>query len=54
MADQNEKPGDEVPEGTPHAGENLCPECGGSGTLDEKPCPTCEGTGTVTEAVGGG
>lgn len=54
MSDQDEKPGDEVPEGSPNAGENLCPDCGGSGTQDGKPCPTCEGTGTIMEAIGGG
>ena len=54
MADQSEKPGDEVPEGTPNAGKNLCPACGGAGTLAGKTCPECEGTGTVTEVIGGG
>jgi hypothetical protein len=54
MADQTEKPGDEVPEGTPDAGENLCPDCSGSGKQGDRPCPTCDGTGTVMEAIGGG
>jgi DnaJ-class molecular chaperone len=37
-------------------GEDLCPECGGSGRIDggAEQCPTCGGTGTVTEPVGGG
>ena len=34
-------------------GENLCPECSGSGRLDGKECQTCSGTGTVIEPVGG-
>ncbi len=54
MSDQDEKPGDEVPEGTPASGENLCPDCGGSGKRDDQDCPTCEGTGTIVEAIGGG
>lgn len=54
MAEQTDKPGDEVPEGTPNAGENLCPDCSGSGTRDGKPCATCDGSGTVMEAIGGG
>ncbi len=54
--DPTEKPGDVVPSDAPSAGEDLCPECGGSGRIDGggAPCPTCGGTGTVTEPVGGG
>ncbi len=47
-------PGDVVPEDTPGAGEDLCPDCGGSGRRDGEQCPTCGGTGTVIEPVGGG
>ena len=47
-------PGDEAPPGEPSAGENLCPECGGSGKLGGGECPTCGGRGMVIEAVGGG
>ena len=46
-------PGDEAPAGTPGAGENLCPACGGSGQLDGAACQTCGGTGKVIEEVGG-
>jgi len=46
------KPGDEVPAGTPGAGENVCRRCGGSGLVDGSPCPDCEGTGIVTTNVG--
>lgn len=46
-------PGDEVPPGTEGAGENVCPECGGSGRIENESCPTCGGTGVVIEAVGG-
>jgi hypothetical protein len=46
-------PGDEVPAGTPGAGENVCPICGGSGKIEGRSCATCSGTGVVIEAVGG-
>jgi len=36
------------------AGENLCPECGGSGRLKGEACPACDGSGKVTEGIGGG
>ena len=35
------------------AGENVCPQCSGSGTLDGDTCPTCGGSGKVIEEVGG-
>jgi DnaJ-class molecular chaperone len=34
-------------------GENVCPDCGGSGQVDDRECQTCEGTGTVVEPIGG-
>lgn len=52
--DPHLSPGDEVEPDVPAAGENVCPECGGSGRVGEEQCPACEGRGTVTEAVGGG
>lgn len=49
------KPGDEAPSGTPGTGEDICPECSGTGKLKEgKECPNCEGTGRITQAIGGG
>lgn len=47
-------PGDEAAPGTPGTGENLCPDCNGSGKMNNKPCPTCGGTGKVVEGIGGG
>jgi DnaJ-class molecular chaperone len=47
-------PGDEAPPEEPSSGENVCPQCGGSGSADEEQCPNCGGTGFVIEAVGGG
>jgi hypothetical protein len=47
-------PGDEAAPGTPGTGENICPECNGSGQLSGKPCPNCDGTGRVVEGIGGG
>lgn len=48
------RPGDEAPPVEPAAGEDACPDCGGSGRLSGEPCPTCRGTGRVSEGVGGG
>lgn len=47
-------PGDEGIPGTPGTGENLCPDCGGTGKLNNAPCRTCGGTGKVIEGIGGG
>lgn len=46
-------PGDQAPEGTPSTGENVCPQCGGSGRLGASACPNCEGTGKVIVGIGG-
>ena len=46
-------PGDEAPAGTAGTGEDICPQCGGSGKLAGRECPTCEGTGKVTVGIGG-
>jgi RecJ-like exonuclease len=47
-------PGDEAQPGAPGTGENTCPACSGSGTLNAAPCPECGGTGIVIEGIGGG
>ena len=47
-------PGDDAAEGAAGAGENLCPDCDGSGRLEGRACPTCDGTGKVIEGIGGG
>lgn len=46
-------PGDQAPAGTPGTGENLCPACSGTGTIDGEPCRKCGGTGKVVEGIGG-
>ena len=46
-------PGDEAAPGTPGTGENICPECSGSGTLDGHACANCGGTGKIIQAIGG-
>ncbi len=35
------------------SGENVCPECSGTGQVDGKECTACQGTGTVVEPIGG-
>ena len=47
-------PGDEAPPGTEGAGEDVCPECNGSGSGSEGDCPECGGTGRVIRGVSGG
>jgi hypothetical protein len=46
-------PGDEAPAGTPGTGEDICPDCGGTGKRAGGDCPTCQGTGKVTVGIGG-
>ena len=54
MAAEPMAPGDDAPAGTPGTGEDICPECKGTGQLNNKPCPNCGGTGRIIEGVGGG
>lgn len=46
-------PGDEAPAGTPSTGEDVCPQCGGTGRLGASSCPNCLGTGKVIVGIGG-
>ncbi len=51
--EQQRRPGDEAqPEDAP-VGEDLCPDCNGSGQLNGQECETCAGTGRINEGVGG-
>jgi DnaJ-class molecular chaperone len=47
-------PGDQAEPGTPGAGENICPECKGTGRIGAAACPICDGTGKIIEGIGGG
>ena len=47
-------PGDVAEPGTPGTGEDVCPDCKGSGQIGSAPCPACGGTGKVIEGIGGG
>ena len=49
----SERPGDQAPPGTPGTGENLCPNCDGSGKVNGRPCDNCGGTGKITAGIGG-
>jgi RecJ-like exonuclease len=46
-------PGDEAPRGTPGTGEDVCPECHGTGRLDGQKCENCGGSGKIIRAIGG-
>jgi len=52
--EEEPRPGDEAPADEPSAGENICPECDGTGKVDGETCPNCRGEGKIIEAVGGG
>jgi hypothetical protein len=47
-------PGDVAQPDTPGTGEDICPDCKGSGQIGNAPCPTCGGTGKIIEGIGGG
>lgn len=53
QANQPMSPGDQVPPGTPGTGEDICPDCKGSGKLNGKSCEKCAGTGVITVGIGG-
>jgi hypothetical protein len=46
--------GDEAPPGAPGGGEQVFPDCGGSGRRDGQACPTCCGSGKINAGIGGG
>jgi DnaJ-class molecular chaperone len=52
-ASEKLNPGDEAARGTPGTGEDICPECNGSGRIDGAACPNCDGRGTIVRGVGG-
>ena len=54
MSDQPDlRPGDEGRPGEAPVGEDLCPDCSGSGERDGETCETCTGTGRIEEGIGG-
>ena len=53
MSDTERKnPGDEDAPGTKQTAENICPTCGGSGSVNQKPCADCGGSGMTIAIVG--
>jgi hypothetical protein len=53
VATMKPAPGDDAAPGTPGTGEDICPQCRGSGKVGANACPHCEGLGTVTKGIGG-
>jgi hypothetical protein len=49
----NPAPGDDTAPGPAGIGENICPECGGSGKVDGQTCYNCSGHGKVLEGIAG-
>ena len=54
MSDKDMNPGDEARPGTPGTGEDVCPECSGSGRKGGAKCDNCGGTGKVIKGISGG
>lgn len=50
---QEMNPGDEAPPGAPGTGEDICPDCLGTGRLRGLECGTCGGTGKIVRGIGG-
>ena len=48
---QDPHPEGDTATGGPHYGDDVCPDCSGTGTLDDATCPTCGGTGRVLEPI---
>jgi RecJ-like exonuclease len=53
-APQDLNPGDEAPPGTAGTGEDVCPDCRGTGRIRQGACPNCGGSGKIISGVGGG
>jgi DnaJ-class molecular chaperone len=48
-----QNPGDETAPGSAQTGEDICPECSGSGKRnDQTDCPNCGGTGRIVKIIG--
>ncbi|MEK8092759.1 hypothetical protein WOC76_09540 [Methylocystis sp. IM3] len=55
-------PEDDPAPGAPGTGEDICPECRGTGRKTDfdtgarfdAPCPRCDGSGRIVEGIGGG
>ena len=45
-------PGDKAQPGAENAGQDLCPECDGSGRYQDEECKNCGGSGTIWVPVG--
>jgi DnaJ-class molecular chaperone len=55
-------PKDDPAPGAAGTGEDICPECRGTGkrtdpetgAVFDAPCPRCDGSGRIIEGIGGG
>jgi hypothetical protein len=48
-----DKPGDDAPVGTSGTGDDICPDCQGTGRVEGHTCEACRGTGVVNKGIGG-
>jgi DnaJ-class molecular chaperone len=53
MQTPDTKPNPGAARGTPGTGEDVCPQCQGSGRVDGSQCPNCGGRGKIIRGVGG-
>lgn len=54
MSNEPLNPGDDAAPGTFGTGENICPVCNGTCTIDDGDRVNCGGTGKVVEGLAGG
>ncbi len=49
---QPRHPGDEARPGSPQTGEQICPDCQGTGRREGDACAACGGSGRIVVIVG--
>ena len=47
-------PDEDSPTAPSEGSGDRCPECDGTGKVEDGECPACEGTGNVMRGLGGG
>ncbi len=50
---EEKAPGDAETAGPAGVGEDVCPQCDGTGKVDGEPCPYCLGRGKILREIAG-